>query len=130
MSRWTVVAVLAELTLLAGLLALVAGALGSSAGAVAAAGTVLVLLLAAPSLALLLWGRRRSQVQFMAALVGSIGGKMLIVGFSVLFVSQWTGWPVVPFIFGLMGGWIVSFAIQGAVLKLTLKPATVTGTER
>src|SRR5690348_12636530 len=105
--NWNGAAIGAELGLLVVFVALAAGAAGRSAGSAAVLGAVLMLLLALPSLYLLLWGRGRSGVDFMSSLVGSILGKALVVVMAVAVVLRLELLPVQPFVFGMMAGWVV-----------------------
>jgi len=121
MSKRTYLSVGVEILLLAGVAVLLLGGAGASRGVAVTAGVLTMAAIAVPSLALLMWGRSRSNTGFMAAVGGVFFGKFLAVGALILWVWYMTELPRLEFVFGLMAGWIVSFAGQAMVLRTTLK---------
>jgi hypothetical protein len=121
MSNGRFAAVLAEVGLLVVLAGLLAGRAGTSPAASAVAGVALMAALAPPSLLVFMWGRGRSNGEFMASVFGVLLAKMAVVGGGLLWVWTRTKLPPLPFALGLMGGWIASFAVQGMVLWATRK---------
>jgi hypothetical protein len=123
MSNGRVAAALAEVALLVAAAGLLAGWAGTSASASAAAGVVLMLALALPSLLVFMWGRSRSNGEFMASVFGVLLGKMAVVGLALFWVWTRTGLVRLPFAIGLMAGWIASFSVQAVVLWATRSAA-------
>ena len=109
-------------------LALAIGLLGGSAGnsreAATAAGIALMAAIAIPSVMALKWGRDKSHQKLMMALGGVFFAKALGVGGALVYVWRETALPHLPFVFGLMAGWVLSFAAQALVLRRTLPGGT------
>jgi hypothetical protein len=113
----TVAAIVVELALLAAVVVLLGGWAGSSVPVAFGAGVALMAAFGVPSLKVLLWGRRRSNAEFLSSVVGLLLAKLVVVGAAVLFVWMVSDLPRLEFVWGLMAGWVASFVAEVLVLR-------------
>ena len=103
---------------------LIGGMAGNSREAATGAGIALMAAIAIPSVMALKWGRDKSHQKMMMAMGGVFFAKALGVGGALVYVWRETALPQLPFVFGLMAGWVLSFAAQTVVLRRTLPGGT------
>jgi predicted MFS family arabinose efflux permease len=108
--RWQyLISVAAVLVVLSGMLALVAYLAPTLArhAQAAATGIALAAVLLGLSFTLVDWGRTKTQRAFMTTVVGTILGKMALVGLTVVAVLKLTTLPRGAFLAGFFGGWVL-----------------------
>jgi hypothetical protein len=115
--------VVAEALLIALLAVLLSGLLGSSPAISAGVGVALMAALFVASVAAIFWARARSDAAFLAAALGAILVKAVVVGLAVAWVWLRTDLPRNPFVWGLMATWLLGFAVQTLLLRAPRKSA-------